>query len=322
MRSFIRTLLKPRAIYAKWLLLLLISGLFTLGFLDYFQSIEAFLTTERFSFQLGSITISLYLLLKAIIAVVSLCWITGIISEFGERRIKAIKNVRASNKALITKAFQITLYFIVFLVILDVLEIDLTTLAVVGGAVGIGLGFGLQKITSNFISGIILLFERSIENDDLIELSDGTLGTIKHISARYTLIETPDGKEVMMPNEDFVTSRVINWTYSNTQGRVEIKIGVSYQSDLKLAHQLIIEAATEHPRCSATPEPECFLREFGDNSVNFLLFFWVDDVHQGRYLPQSEVMFSIWEKFKAHNIEIPFPQQDVHIKEPITLLQK
>lgn len=322
MRNFITTFLKPRAIYAKWLLVLLVIAFFSLGFMDYLKPIEAFLSTERFSFQIGDIKFSLYLLLKGAIALIMLFWVAGIISEFGESRIKKIKGVRASNKALVTKAFQIFIYFIAFLVMLDVLGIDLTALAVFGGAVGIGIGFGLQKITSNFISGIILLFEKSIEDDDLIELNDGTFGTIKHTSARYTLVETFDGKEIMIPNEDFVTNRVINWTYSNTRGRVEVKIGVSYKSDIELAQKLIIEAATEHPRCSDEPKPECFLREFGDSSVNFLLFFWVDDIIKGRYLPQSEVMFSIWRKFHENNIEIPFPQRDLHIKEPITMIQK
>jgi small-conductance mechanosensitive channel len=133
------------------------------------------------------------------------------------------------------------------------------------------------------------------------------------------LFETFDGKEIMIPNEDFVTTRVINWTYSNTKGRVAINIGVSYKSDIKKARELILEAAREHERCSQDPEPTCFLREFADSSVNFLLFFWVDDIIKGRYQPQSEVMFAIWDKFAENNIEIPFPQRDVHIKNPEAL---
>jgi len=118
----------------------------------------------------------------------------------------------------------------------------------------------------------------------------------------------------MVPNEDFMTNRVTNWTFSSPKGRIEIPVGVSYNADIKNAQALILEAAVEHPRTIKDPKPECYLTEFGDSSVNFLLYFFVADVTEGRYQPQSEVMLSIWDKFKAHNIEIPFPQRDVHIK--------
>ena len=185
------------------------------------------------------------------------------------------------------------------------------------GALGIGIGFGLQKITSNFISGIIILFEKTVQNDDLIELNDGTLGFLRNTGSRASLIETYDGKEVMVPNEDLITSKVINYTHSDTDSRIEITIGVSYSSDLNLVKKLILEAALEHPRTLKDPQPNCFLREFADSSVNFLLHFWIGDVDEGRFGPQSEVMFDIWNKFKENNIEIPFPQRDIHIKENI-----
>ncbi len=119
-----------------------------------------------------------------------------------------------------------------------------------------------------------------------------------------------------MPNEDLITSRVTNWTYSNSRGRTEIAFGVSYSSDIEKAQELILEAAREHPRCVSDPEPKCFLRNFGDSSVDFLLHFWVEDVSLGRWEPQSDVMFSAWRKFKEHGIEIPFPQRDIHIRSP------
>lgn len=316
MYSLFLNFLRPRAVYAKWLLLIFLVAFFSLGFMNYLKPIEEFLDSEHLSFQVGTLKFSVYLLLKGAIAIIVLFWVAGIVSEFGENHIKNIRGMRASNKALITKALQILIYFLSFIITLDVLGIDLTALAVFSGAVGIGLGFGLQKITSNFVSGVILLFEKSIENDDLIELNDGTFGIIKHTSARYTLIETFDGKEILIPNEDFVTNRVTNWTYSNTKGRIEIAIGVSYNSDIEKAQQLMLEAAMEHPRCSKDPKPSCFLREFGDSSINFRLFFWVDDVLEGRYEPQSDVMFSIYRKFKENGIEIPFPQRDLHIKNP------
>jgi len=120
----------------------------------------------------------------------------------------------------------------------------------------------------------------------------------------------------MIPNEDFITNRVTNWTFSNNKGRVAITISVSYESDIEKAMELILEAAKEHPRCVDDPEPTCFLREFADSAVNFLLFFWVADVTEGRYGPQSDVMRTIWKKFKVHNITIPYPQRDLHFKTP------
>jgi small-conductance mechanosensitive channel len=148
----------------------------------------------------------------------------------------------------------------------------------------------------------------------VIELADGTWGVVRRIGGRYTLVESFDAKELMVPNEDFITSRVTNWTYSNPRARISVPVGVAYGSDLDVARQCILDAAREHPLSSASPEPTVFLREFGDSSVNFLLYFWIDDVRSGRYLAQSEVMFGIWRKFKEKGIEIPFPQRDLHIR--------
>ncbi|MGI9392644.1 MAG: mechanosensitive ion channel family protein [Parvibaculales bacterium] len=307
-------MLKPRAWVAKSLLVVLVGGFFLLGFLDYLEPIKSFLSSEELSFAIGEKRFSAYLITKATLTIILLFWFAGIFSEIGERRIKAIKTIKANNKPLAIKVFQIIVYFLAFLIGLDVLGIDLTTLAIFSGAMGIGLGFGLQKITSNFISGLILLFEKSVEKNDLVELADGTYGFIRHTGARYTLIETFDGKEIMIPNEEFITHHVTNWTYSNKKGRVEIRLGVSYGSDIEKALALILEAAGEHPRCIKEPEPVCFLRDFADSSVNFLLFFWVDDVTEGRYGPQSDVMRSIWKKFGENDITIPYPQRDVHVQ--------
>jgi small-conductance mechanosensitive channel len=316
LNNTLTSILKPRAWIAKLLLLLLVAGFIGLVYLDYFQPFKDFLSSEALSFDIGEKQFNAYLLIKGLITIITLFWLAGIFSEFGERRVNGLQNIKPSNKSLIIKALQILIYFLAFIIGLDVIGIDLTALAIFSGAVGIGVGFGLQKITSNFISGIILLFEKSIENDDLVELSDGTYGFIRHTGARYTLIETFDGKEIMIPNEDFITNRVTNWTFSNTNGRVEILLGVSYDSDIEKARELILEAAIEHPRCIQDPAPACFLTEFADSSVNFQLFFWVSDVTEGRLEPKSDVLRSIWKKFAEHNITIPFPQRDVHIKSP------
>ena len=322
MNNFLVRFLKPRTIYAKCLLALLIVAFFALGFMGYLKPIETFLSAERFSFQIGDTRFSLYLLVKGLIALIMLFWVTGLVSGFGEAHIKAIKGVDTHKKTLITKVFQLSIYFVAVLIALGVLGIDLTVLAVFGGAAGIGIGFGMQKIAANLISGLILLFEKSIEIDDLVELSDGTYGFIRRIGARYTLVETFDGKEIMIPNEDFIINPVINWTFSDNKRRLHVPVGVSYRSDIEKARELILESAREHPKCLDDPGPVCYLREFGDSSVNFLLLFWIDDDTESGRGTQSGVMFTIWRKFKEHGIEIPFPQRDLHIKEPVTTIQK
>ena len=319
MNKVLAKLLKPRAWAAKVLLTLFVIGLFFLGFFDYLQPIKAFLDSNDLAFKIGETRFSIYLLIKAIIIIVMLFWLTGMFSEFGEKRIKTIKGIKTSNKALITKAFQTLVYFSAFMIALDILGIDLTAFAVVGSAIGIGIGFGLQKITSNFISGLILLFEKSVEEGDLIELDDGTAGFVRYTGARYTLIETFENRELMIPNEDFITKRVTNWTFSNTLGRIDINIRVSYGSDLGKVEALILEAANEHPRCSSKPSAECYLVDFVDSSVNFTLYFWVEDIIEGRKRPRSDVLFSIWRKFHQNGIEMPFPQRDLHIKNPESL---
>ena len=307
-------MLKPSTWIAKVLLLLVVLGFVSLDFLESLQPVKAFLDSENLSFSIGQTRISAYLMTKALITIVLFFLITGILSEFGEKRIKSIRGIHSSNKALINKAFHIFIYFFGFIIALNILGIDLTAFAIFSGAIGIGIGFGLQKITSNFISGLILLFEKSIENGDMVELSDGTYGLIRKTSARYTLLETFEGREMMIPNEDFIINRVTNWTFNNRKGRLELNIGVAYESDIEKAMELILEAAREHPRCMDDPGPSCYLKEFGDSSVNFMLFFWVEDVSRGRYRAKSDVMMSVWKKFKEHNITIPFPQRDIYIK--------
>tara|TARA_R110002073_G_scaffold165063_13_gene321518 strand:- start:6681 stop:7661 length:981 start_codon:yes stop_codon:yes gene_type:complete len=319
MRKIWTVLLKPRAWVAQVLLALLVVAFLSLGFLGYLKPLQDFLDSNTLAFTVGEVRFSAYLLLKAVLTIIIAFWLAGIFAEFGETRIKQLTKLKASNRALLTKVFQILVYFIALLITLDVMSIDLTGLAIFSGAVGIGVGFGLQKITSNFMSGLILLFEKSVEEGDLVELDSNTVGFVRQTGARYTLVETFEGREIMIPNEDFITNRVTNWTYSNNQGRIDISIGVSYGSDLDTAYALILEAAQEHPRCSRSPGPECFLVDYGESSVDFTLYFWVDNIIDGRKRPRSDVLFSIWRKFKENKIEIPFPQRDLHIKTPQAL---
>ncbi|MCB2092540.1 MAG: mechanosensitive ion channel [Alphaproteobacteria bacterium] len=309
-----KSILKPKTWVAKLLLLLVVLGFFALGISGYLSPVQSFLDSDALSFQLGANRYSIYLLTRAAIIIVLLFWLAGIVADFGEQHILNLNKITASNRALIVKAMQVLIYFIAFLVALDLLDIDLTGLAIFSGAIGIGIGVGLQKIASNFISGIILLFEKTVVVGDLIELENGTTGFVRHTGARYTLVETFENREIMIPNEDFITHSVTNWTYTNTLGRVEINIGVSYKSDIKKAYDLMLEAAREHPKSSTVSPPDCFLDSYGDSAVMFTLYFWVDNVTEGRKKPKSDVLFAIWDKFADNNIEIPFPQRDVYVK--------
>jgi len=290
-------------------------GLSSIWLLNYFELLKPSLNNiNNFSLTIGSVTLTAGGFLKSILTILTFLWITSVISHYVKARIKKMRRIRANTKEILYKSFDISIYFVTGMLILNILGINLSTLTFIGGALGVGIGFGLQKITSNFISGIILLFEKSIEIDDLIEMDGGIYGFIRKLGSRFTLVETFEGKEILIPNEDFITNRVTNWTFSNKVGRIEIPVGVSYNSDLELVQKLMLDAAREYKSTVEDPSPKCYLREFGDSSVNFALLFFIDDVTPGRMEPQSDVMFAIWKKFKDNKIEIPFPQRDIHIK--------
>jgi small-conductance mechanosensitive channel len=314
MKRFWLIILNPPIALSKWLIFLLLALIVLAGATRQLETIRAYLDAEALSYQLGSIDISVFDLLRALLIIVLAFWTASIISGVLRYRIDKLQKLRTANRLLLHKVAQVSVYLVSFLITLDVLGVDLTTLTVFSGAIGIGLGFGLQKIASNFVSGLILLLEKSIEQDDLVEIGDKAIGFVRKSGARFTIVETFDGKEVMIPNEDFITNHVTNWTYSNSRGRVEISVGVAYGSDIEKAYDLMLEAAKEHPLCLEDPAAACFLRNFGDSSVDFILHFWMADVTTGRWKPQSEVMFAIWRKFKDNGIEIPFPQRDLHLK--------
>ncbi len=292
---------------AGWFIFIVIVPITLLHLFDLWEPLTEML--KQWELVIGSVKITAFAVLKSIFAICVLFWVAGGISDLTERRLQKMRSLRASNRSLIMKMLQIVLYLVVFLIILQIMGVSLTALSVFGGALGVGLGFGLQKIASNFISGIILLFEKSIEIDDLIELENGVSGFVRHTGARYTLLETAEGKEMLIPNEDFITQRMVNWTYSNKRARAEIRINVGYESDLSLAHKIMLEAATAHPKCIKDPAPLCVLDSFGPSGVTILLYFWVADVTEGRLTPKSDVMMKIWSEFKANNIN-PAPPQE------------
>lgn len=265
------------------------------------------------SFTLGNITLNPYVIIKSMAVIALLIWLASVATKLMDRRLRRIKGMRTSNRALILKLFQIVLYCFIFVLGMQLMGISLAALSVFGGALGVGLGFGLQKIASNFISGIILLFEKSVEANDVIELADSTIGTVKRTRARYTLLETQDGREVLIPNEEFISQRVISWTHSDKHARVDISITIAYDSDFELARRLMLEAADQHPKHVKTRPSVCVLHAFRDHGVELHLYFWILSIIDGRMEPKGEVMQAILRAFKQQGITIPYPQRELRV---------
>lgn len=275
---------------------------------------QSILYLDELYFKVGNVKISVYLLIKAFIVLLLVFWLSSLVSKKSKSYIDNNKNIKSSTKGIISKFIDIIVYSVVFLIILKTFGVDLTTIAVIGGAVGVGIGFGLQKIASNFISGIILLFEKSVEVGDIVELDNSNIyGTIKYFGGRYTLVECMDGKEIMIPNEEFITNKVTNWTYSNNRARIEIKINVSFDSDFTKAKEIMLDCALSHKRCMKYPEPECYITDFNDCDVSMILYFWISDIVEGRMGAKSDVMVEILKSFAQNNITIPYPIRDINI---------
>lgn len=269
---------------------------------------------DRLAFDVGDATISVLLVFKAIGLVVLLLWGSSILSTFLQRRINGLPSLTPSIQLLVGKVTRIALIALAFFVALTSLGIDLSIFAVLGGAIGIGVGFGLQKIVGNFISGLILLMDRSIKPGDVIEVA-GTYGSVRSLGARYTSVVTRDGHEHLIPNEDFIVNTVTNWSFTDRNVRIKKAIGVSYNTDVRKAQALVIEATLDVDRVLKSPAPQCHLTGFGDNSVDLEVRFWLRDPELGTANVASQVLLGIWDRFQAEGIEIPYPQRDIHIKE-------
>jgi small-conductance mechanosensitive channel len=265
------------------------------------------------SFAVGKSNLSVLDLVNGIFILLFLLWISSLLGSAGESKIRQLPNLPPSLQVLLAKVVRVFLIFLSFLVAMSTIGLDLSSFALLGGAIGVGIGFGLQKVVSNLVSGLILLLDRSIKPGDVIEI-DNTYGWINSLRARYASIITRDGKEHLIPNEDLITNRVVNWSFSDKNIRVRVPVGISYDSDPRIAMALCVEAARASGRVLNNPEPRCLLTEFGDNSVNLELRFWINDPSNGVGNARSEVLLGIWDRFKESGISIPFPQRDLHLK--------
>lgn len=281
-----------------------------LNIVDLLQPTIALLDAAAVS--LGDIRISAMTVIKGVITLILLLWLAAITSRLLEQRVQALPNLTPSVQVLIGKMIKILLVTVAVLAAVNAVGIDLTALAVFSGAVGVGLGFGLQKVVSNFVSGIILLLDRSVKPGDTIAVA-GYYGRIDSLGARYASVITRDGIEHLIPNEEFITTRVENWSYSNELLRLKKTVGIHYKSDVRKAIDLCLDAATNTERVLSDPKPVCLLRNFGDSSIDLEIRFWIRDPMNGRANVTSELLLGIWDRFADNGISIPYPQRDLHL---------
>lgn len=261
----------------------------------------------------GDLRVSLYLILKAFGVAIVLLWCASTVARIVQGRINRSQNLTPSVQTLIIQGVRLSLMLAAILVALNTVGIDLTAFAVLSGAIGVGLGFGLQKIVSNFVSGVIILSDKSIKPGDVVEVGD-TYGWVVSLGARYAAIRTRDGTEHLIPNEEFIINRVINWTHSDNAVRRKIPVGVSYDTDIDQAIALIKEAVSKVPRVLSEPKVNVLVVGFGDSSIDLEARFWIGDPANGVANVSSDCYLTIWRALKKAEIEIPFPQRDIHLR--------
>ena len=255
---------------------------------------------------IGEIRISLYTFLKGLIVLGVLLWLGKILGDFIERKAKGNDLLSPSMQVLLGKLAKTLFFFVAAAAGLSAAGLDLTVLTVFSGALGLGLGFGLQKVLSNLASGFIMLMDRSVKPGDVIELG-GTFGWITSIRARYVSVVTRDGAEYLIPNEHFITERVVNWSYSTRKIRLEVKFGVDYASDPHLVREVVAAAIKGIPRVLDHPAPVCHLVAFGESSLDFVVRFWIFDPEEGITNIRSAALLAIWDVLKLNGIAIPYP---------------
>ena len=286
--------------------LLPVMVLYTFGLLDV---VMAQLIATKIS--VGNISFSVMAIVRGLIAGSLLFWLGQWSNGHSTNYIGKQEEMRPSIRQLASKTIEFSIFGICFLLLMNIMGINLSALAVLGGAIGVGLGFGLQKIASNFISGVILLLEGQATVGDFVELDGGEAGTIVKMTARATFLETFDGRWIVVPNEDFITTRVINYSDQGSSNRYEANFSVSYDTDINKVPTIIEAAVAKHPDVLDSPEgPDCELRGFGDSGIDFCLEFWVN----GKNKYTSQVLFLIWNALKDNDIEIPYPHRVIEIK--------
>ncbi|MFA8386109.1 MAG: mechanosensitive ion channel family protein [Pelagibaca sp.] len=269
---------------------------------------------DSLAFTIGETRLSIWLLIQAVVILAALLTCARLVSSTTAATIRRNEDISPSMQVLAIKFMQVLLFGAAFFIGLRLVGVDLTGLAVLSGAIGVGLGFGLQKVVSNLVSGIIILLDKSIKPGDVISLGD-TFGWINSLGARYVSVVTRDGKEYLIPNEDLITGQVVNWSHSNEFVRLDIYFGTAYADDPHKVRKIAIDAATSVERVLSFKAPVCHIVGFGDSSVDYILRFWIRDPSGGLTNIRGNVYLALWDAFNEHGISIPFPQREVKVLE-------
>jgi small-conductance mechanosensitive channel len=267
---------------------------------------------DSVSIVLGGLRLTPLLVIKLGLLLIAALWLTNIASNFAESRINRSADLTPSIQVLLVKMIRMGLMVVAITIALSAVGINLSALAVFSGAVGVGIGIGLQKIVANFISGIILLADKSVKPGDLVTIGDSS-GRISAMKTRYISVAAGDGREFLIPNEDLVTQKVTNWTYSDKNTLVKVNFGTNYDADPKQVCKLAIDVAAAAPRAIKSRAPNCILTEFAEAGMKFSLTFWIADP-DGMDNVKSEVMVSLWETFKREGIRVPYPVRELRVR--------
>ena len=271
---------------------------------------------DSIGIQMQGIRLTPLLVVKSILTVSTMVWLALLLGRFADNRIKTSEDLNPSLQVLLGKLIKAALMIIAVLAACSFVGIDLTALAVFSGAIGLGIGFGLQKVVSNLISGIILLVDKSIKPGDVISVGD-TYGKINELAARYASVISRDGREYLIPNEDLITSQVVNWSYSSDLVRIDLDFGVTYEASPHMVRDLAKAVAATHKRVQAVPPPVCHITEFADSSINYKLRFWIRDPGQGTVNVRGDVFLLLWDGLHEAGIDIPYPHRDVAMRGPV-----
>ena len=287
-----------------------VGALYALGLLDMVAA-----RLEATVVPLGNLSFNLLWLIQFFVVGGVIFWLGRWSNDQSSGFINKQEEMRPATRQLASKATEIAIFGAAFLILMNIMEISLTSLAVLGGAVGVGLGFGLQKIASNFISGVILLLEGQATVGDYVELDGGEAGTIVKTTARSMILETYDGRWIVVPNEDFITTRVVNYSDQGSANRYEADFSVSYDTDINTVPALVEAAVSKHPEVLDDPfPPDCELRGFGESGIKFAVEFWVNGIDDGKNKYTSDVLFIIWNTLKENDIKTPYPHRVVEFK--------
>jgi len=288
-----------------------IAALNILGLLD-----ETRIVLDFIAISVGDTRLSLLNVAQAIILFGALIWFASTLAASIENRLRLSADLTPSLQVLVSKFVKFTLVTIAVLISLTAVGINLTALTVFSGAIGLGIGIGLQKVVSNLISGIIILLDKSIKPGDVISLGE-KFGWITTLRSRYVSVVTRDGVEHLIPNEDFITQQVVNWSYSNRDVRLDINFGVSYVSDPHEVRSIAIEAVSKCERVLKKPAVVCHVISFGESSIDFVLRFWIEDPENGLTNIRGQAFLALWDAFHDNNISIPYPHREVILHTPL-----